>query len=273
MLNKDALVHLQQTAIDAIGVLQQNAPDNTAVLPDSHNLHDLQKFQPLKRRFTGTMSTTDLADFIGYTKAADAAKRQGFIDADKLSCTMFFDLGNPEAPGHAEWKAKLALERTAAYDSLLGHNGKRLDQTDLTNWLEDWGDYITPISRDEGATYGTLSKAIQAIRKITIKASSEGESSVGDFAATRTSLEQVEASSKLELPAGFTFTCVPYLGLPTRWFRLRLQVLTASKDVPILVLRVVQLEAEHEAIVRDFKSVLQSQLADHAELTIGTFTP
>lgn len=270
-LNKDALVHIGEQALHAAGAFQQEAPADTLVLPENHRLHDLRSFQPTKRRFTGKLRTSDLNDFIGYTKAHANQGAEGFIDAENLSCTMFYNLGDEATPGHADWRAELTLKGTAPYNALLEANGSRLDQAYLATWLEDWADFLTPFGQDEGVVYGNVGKAVAAVRKITIKASSESESTVGDFAATRTSMEEVEARSKLELPAGFIFRCCPYLGLTDRSFRLRLQVLTGHKE-PLLVLRIVQLEAKQEAIAQEFKEVLLSDLADAATLTIGTFS-
>ncbi len=268
-LNKDALVHIGEQAINAARGFQVEAPPHTIVLPSTHEIHDLHHLEPLKRRFTGTLKTNSLADFINYTKE-HSDNTQGFIDPRNLSCTSFFNLGDVAAPGHADWKAHLTLVKTVPYDALLHVNGRHHDQRELTDWLEDWADSITPYAVDQNEAYGPLSKAIQAIRKITIKASSEGESTVGDFGASRTALEQIEASSKLELPGGFYFTCEPYLGLPERRFRVRLQVLTGGRD-PVLVLRVIQLEAQQDEIANDFKAALLRELEGKARLTIGTF--
>lgn len=274
-IEKEAIELIGQQAIAARGALQGTLPPNTLACPKDFAVVDLQHLQPLKRRFNGKLTTSDIEDYIAYVRDPGlphdgAPDPSAFIDAENLSCLTFFNLGDANEPGHADWRAELVLKATAPYSALLAVEGKKFSQELLVNWLEDWSDCLSPFSRDDGATYGTISKATQAIRKITIKAKREAESSVEDLGATRSAMEQIEASSKLELPAGFTFTCEPYLGLPQRTFKLRLQVLTGG-DVPALSLRTIQLEAQKEAIVRDFKLLLKSQLNDIASLTIGTF--
>ncbi|NMR14065.1 DUF2303 family protein, partial [Xylella fastidiosa] len=75
-------------------------------------------------------------------------------------------------------------------------------------------------------------------------------------------------------PIGFTFRTQPYLGLPERRFLLRLSVFTdEEKEKPLITLRLIQRQAQQEAIAQDFKSVLFRDLEGHATLTIGTFSP
>lgn len=273
-MNADALKFLHTNNATALADAQSHAPANTLLHPENVELVDLQRFQPYKRRFTGQMETADLADFVKYTLDNANRASQGFIDADRLSCRVIFDLGDTEFPGHAGWTATLALKQTAAFAALLAIDGIRETQLGLTNWLEDWAVYLVPwkSGTENYESYGALSKAISAIRKITIKATSESESEARDFGATRTALEEVEASSKLELPGGFYFRCEPYLGLPSREFRLRLLVITGGKE-PVVALRIVQLEEAKEAIAKDFKTVVGAQLGESMTLTIGKFTP
>ena len=85
-------------------------------------------------------------------------------------------------------------------------------------------------------------------------------------------MEEVEASAGPSLPQRVSFQCEPYLGLPQRNFALRLSVLTSHED-PMLVLRVAQLEEQQEAIAKDFKEALSSEVGEAASMTIGTFKP
>lgn len=273
-ITKEAMELIAENAITARNATQINAPLHTLALPSNISLVDLQKYQPHRRRFVGTLETNSISDYVSYVHETTAeSKPVGFIDADNLTATTFLNLGDVAEPGHADWRACLKLKATAGYKALLSINGRKFDQMDLVNFLEDWADFIKPVADAEGAYYGALNKAVQSIRKITITAIREGESVVDNFSASRTAIEQIEAKAKEGnvLPAGFIFAVDPYLGLPVREFQLRLQVLT-SADEPKLVLRIVRLEAEQEDIARDFKTILQDALVDTAKLTIGTFT-
>ena len=273
-ITKEALEHIEANAIAAGQTIQVELPDNATALPCTFSIVDLQKYAPNRRRFSGTLLTRDISDYISYLKSTPPeSKPVGFINADNLSCKSFLNLGDVTAPGHGDWTATLAMHPTAPYAALLAVSGKKFDQKGLVNWLEDWAEYLTPFSKDEGVEYyGSLHKATGAIRHITIKALREGESKVNDFDVERSAMERIEASSRQELPGGFEFFCEPYLGLPARRFVLRLQVLTGG-DEPALTLRVSALEATKEEIVKDFKRLLRDGLEGTVNLTIGEFTP
>jgi len=275
-LEKDAIQHIEQQAIDADGRRQAALPENTIALPSDYKVHDLQQYEAFRRRFAGTFSTSSVLDFVDYVQANTSEggrKVDGFIDPNALKCTVFFNLGDAADPGHADWRAQLALQATPLFASLLSVNGAGMDQRALTDWLEDWQNNVTPfLSLSNDVPYGNLAKAITAIREITIKQAAESTNKVGDFDASRTAMEQIEAKSRGELPAGFVVSCEPYAGLPVRQFIVRMSVRTGG-DKPVLVLRVLQLEVEREAIAQDFKALLRSKLANHADLVLGTFTP
>lgn len=279
-MDESAIRLIQDTAVRASSehaiALHKGAQ---IALPGDYTIHDLEKFQQQRRRFRGALSTDSLADFVGYVKrhaseapiavAPNANGAPGFIDADKLSATVLFNLGTVEKPGHADDRAVLALKPTAPFAALTAVNGKQMQHKDAIDWLEDWSENIT--FRDEAGEGMSAAAAVGAIRKITIRATAETTTSQENFRATRSALEDVEARGAQSLPAEVVFACTPYAGLAWRTFRLRLAVLT-STDKPVLVLRVRNFEAEKEAIAQDFKRVLLTELEGAATLTIGTFT-
>lgn len=271
MFDEPALKLLMQTAIgDYNGKQERLSGTGTIALPDNLKLHDLEKYQPQRRRFRGAFHTSSISDFIAYVKQR---KGEGYIDADKHSATVFFNLGTVDEPGHADHTAVLTLKPTAAYSAMVKIDGAKATQRDVLDWLEDWADNLRAITNThEGGTEVPWARAIQAIREVTIKKTSEVETSQGDFRAARSAMEEEEAKSRHELPSGFLFRCEPYLGLPEREFFLRLGVLTSS-DKPVLVLRIVRKEAHDEGIAKDFKELLIREVADDAALTIGTFAP
>ncbi|HAT2286576.1 TPA: DUF2303 family protein, partial [Citrobacter freundii] len=92
----------------------------------------------------------------------------------------------------------------------------------------------------------------------------------GDFAGKRSLMQSVEASSKDVMPVAFEFKCVPYEGLAERRFSLRNSLLTG--DEPSFVLRIVQLEAQEEAIAKEFRDLLISKFdGESVETFIGNF--
>ncbi len=83
-------------------------------------------------------------------------------------------------------------------------------------------------------------------------------------------MQSVEASSKDVMPVAFEFKCVPYEGLGERRFSLRNSLLKSGE--PIFVLRIVQLEAQEEAIANEFRDLLIEKFTDKpVETFIGNF--
>ena len=278
-MDPSSIALIQQTAVDAQNArIPSDLAHRIAAIPEKYEVHDLEPYMPLRERYRGQLRTDSLADFISYVQRRRPTKVEttaetltpGFIHAQNLAATVFFNLGTPDDPGHADDTAVLKLNPTAAYDAMTTVDGQKLAQKDTIDWLEDWAENIGYIDADDNGI--PASAALVAMRKITIKATAETTSSQENFRATRSALEDVEARGAAQLPAYILFTCTPYAGLSARTFKLRVSVLT-STDKPVIVLRVRNLEAEKEAIAHEFKRVLLTDLEGVATLTIGTFTP
>lgn len=83
-------------------------------------------------------------------------------------------------------------------------------------------------------------------------------------------MQSIEASSKEVMPVAFEFKCVPYEGLGERRFSLRNSLLKSND--PVFVLRIVQLEAQEEAIANEFRDLLVGKFAGKpVETFIGNF--
>ncbi|WP_454538104.1 DUF2303 family protein [Escherichia coli] len=114
-------------------------------------------------------------------------------------------------------------------------------------------------------------KAAAAVRKITIEANQTADFEDNDFSGKRSLMESVEAKTKDIMPVAFEFKCVPFEGLKERPFKLRLSIITG--DRPVLVLRIIQLEAMQEEMANEFRDLLVEKFKDSkVETFIGTFT-
>ena len=147
---------------------------------------------------------------------------------------------------------------------------RAMSQKELSDWIEDWHQYLTPVD-DEGKAI-PVAKAIAAVRTITVKASSESETTVGDTSASRSAMDQIEARSKETLPAALLFSVIPFEGLTEQQINLRISVIT-SGAVPALKLRWVGEEVQREDIAQEFKTVLQEKIGSNASLALGSFDP
>jgi uncharacterized protein YfdQ (DUF2303 family) len=279
-MEEKAIKLIQDTAIIANGdPLPPWLVDKAAVLPDSYGLHNLESFAPNRFRFRGLMSTTDIDSFVGYVN--NQGSGQAFINPADFTATTFFNLGDVVTPGHADWKAKLSLQKTAAYAALLTADGQAFSQIKLVEFFEDWAhliaaDRLKPLSTggEETGEIEMISvpKLIAAIRRIKIKEGSESRTEVQQYAASQSRLDQVSAESDEGLPDNITFRCDPYHGLPERTFNLRLSILT-SGPAPQLKLRIVGIEAAKEAMLDDFEGLLRSHFGPGVSVVVGTFAP
>lgn len=271
MLQKDTLQLILANALAAAGQQITIADGATlAVLPESVKLNNLEPYQPGRFRFRGALQTHSIADFSDYVAShtTDVQKPSGFVDQDQMSATIIFNLGDDETPGHGDDTATLTLKQTAGYAGLLAIIGRGLTQQALAEWLEDWMPHLVASAGEDPIG---MPAAINAVRRMSIKASSQRDSVVGDFAASRSAMDEIEARSLDTLPSTFVFTTPPYDGLSAASITLRLSVIT-GRDEPLLKLRWVGEEAQREEFAKEFKDVLEDKVGGLVPLTIGTFS-
>ena len=205
-LTKDAIQLITDTALEASAKKLETLV-TTVVLPESAKVVELEKFQAGRSRFRGTYSTHSLADFSAYVVEREALGARGFID----SCVLLFNLGTADVPGHADDRAVLKLKPTAGYTAVQQIGGRGISQKDLSDWIEDWHQYLTPV--DEVGKAIPVAKAIVAVLTITINASSESETTVGETSASRSAMDRIEARSKETLPVSLQFSTILFEGL------------------------------------------------------------
>lgn len=266
-MDSSAIELIQQTAISAEKANRLDTHIPAFIVGE--RAVSLEHLQAGRSRFRGSYTSDSLESFADYVKA-NGIDASGFVNAEKMSARVFFNLGTESQPGHGDWTATLQLKPTPEYAAMLGVNGKKLEQRALVEWIEDWASFIQPIDAQGVAI--TPNKALAAIRKLTIKATSEATHQDKDFGARRSAIEDIEASADDGIPYALSFAVVPYSGLSQRTFTLRVGVLTGG-DKPLLVLRPVALESAVEAIADEFRKVLASLIGDAATLHIGSFTP
>jgi len=252
MFDKDAITALQESAaIDAAMSAMSDTitkeRKHLVALPSDYKISDLEQYLPNRRRARGVMSTNSLASFADYTKAHAEPGASVFIDADSMSATSVLNLGNPDKPGHTDNRAKLQLKKTAAFTALLNvAAGQGHGQATVAEFMEDWPREVSCFN-DAGLIPNT--KAIAAIRRLTIESMRKMENSEQNLSATRSAFESVQATSTDPIPTTMVFKCIPYSDLAERMFTLRLSILTGG-DKPAISLRIIKLEehVEHMAI-------------------------
>lgn len=260
------LKQIQNLILSSVRV--DNADYPIAILPDNMTIHSLEKQNAHRNSYRAKFNTYNFDSFTAYAKQHNQTGAQCFIDEKCLGAEIIFDVGNREKPLHAVHRAILRMEKTAAFKALCDFQGTKQSQREFSDWLEDWGDFITAYNDDEEPM--SLTSAVQAVRKITLDYAVKEEHEVGDFAASKSAFESVEAKSKLELPKYFVFNTHTYKGLDSQAFTLRLSILTGG-DKPVLTARLIKAEQIQEAIAKEFASKLTDALID-TDITVNIGT-
>lgn len=273
-MDATAIKEIGRLAIEAAEANKLDTPTPSIVV--GGKVESLEHLHDGRSRFRGKLATPSLADFVGYVKRDHGLsanfKPAVFIDAAKLSANAFFNLGDHQDPGHADHAAVLALDPTAAYKAVRKIDGAKLGQKGLAEFIDEWQLQLTAF--DEKGDVLSIRQAAGAVRSVKIKADRETSTTVRNFGATKSALEEIEAKAAgLDaLPARLQFDFTPALGLPQRTADLRVTIVVDG-DEPLFAAKWFAREQVEEAIAQDFKRVLFEELGDAAHLTIGTFTP
>ncbi|WP_172424281.1 DUF2303 family protein [Vandammella animalimorsus] len=259
MFDKQAIETLQegQSIAQANEAMATSAEARHVVaLPSDYKQHDLEPFQPRRRRARGKMETPDLQSFAAYATAHAEGGASIFIEPENMRATAVLNLGQPAAPGQADNKAVLEPTTTAAYNALNRITAGKNKQQDVAEFLEDWTEHITCFN-DEGEI--SPPRAIAAVRKISIEASRKLENEEQALSATRSAFENITASSKEPLPALIYFRCQPYADLQERQFVLRLGVLT-GEEKPAITLRVIKREQHQQQMAEELAERIRAAM-------------
>ncbi|WHP32813.1 DUF2303 family protein [Trabulsiella odontotermitis] len=245
-------------------------PCPTATLPEGVTVESLERFNLVRFRFRGAMTTSHIDDFVRYSVgySTEIMPSRCFIDADNMTARSVFNIGDLTSPGHADNVAALTLKKTSPYVAVLDVDGRRMGQKEIAEWLEDWSEFLTAF--DAEGNVMPISQAAQAVRRVNIKQIQESSHEDENFAGKQSLMQSVEASSRDVMPVAFEFKFNPYEGLNERRFSLRNSLLKG--DSPVFVLRIVQLEAQQEDMALEFRTLLESKFdGATVETFIGNF--
>lgn len=266
MIDKQAIEALQQA--HAIHAANDNTPAPwVTALPENFRLHDLEKHMATRRRAIGLMNTTSAQDFANYIKDHAEPGATVFVSTEAMKAVAVLNLGTPDSPGHADNQAVLQPKKTAAFLALLFiANGQPRSQQEVSEFMEDWQSLVSCYN-DEGNI--TNAKAIAAVRKLSIESMRKMESIEKQHAASRSAFESIQASSTEPLPTLVYFETVPYHGLKSRLFVMRLGVRTGGEK-PALTLRVQNMEQHEEDMANELAELVASTV-ETTPVLLGTY--
>lgn len=278
MLSKEAIEELSKAeaiataghAINAALSTDAKGRRGAIALPNNFEIKDLEKYMPNRRRVTGNMATSVIADFAKY---AGLNKEDGaaiFIDPKSMSATAVLNMGTPAKPGHCDNTTTLTAERTAAYTALLQitQRNQSYGQKDIAEFLEDWSAIVRCSKDGEQVLIG---HAIAAIRSINIEALRKIGNEEKNLSVSKSTFEKIEATSEHTIPTEIGFTCTPFKDLSPRSFSMRLSILTGS-DKPSIVLRVIKAEEHEEQMAKELADLVSDAIGEDMPVMIGKFS-
>lgn len=230
-----------------------------------NELRSTEQFQPLRKRFRGTFSTSSFSSFCRLLN--DKKIGETFINHDDMAAIHIFNIGDESKPGHCDNKAELKLRTMAAFSSMRIAHCQKQTQLDFSEWLQEWQDNI--VFYNEQMEPLDFNKTIAAVKSIDIKATKNIGSNVSSFGYEKSDFEKIHAESAHVLPSFFTFECVPYESLNIRVFTCRVNVITSEK--PILFYRVQQMEKHREEMAEEFLNKIQAECKNNV-VRIGAFS-
>lgn len=266
MLTKEAIEKLSEA--QAITAAQKAMGlDSAVALPSDFTLHDIEKFMHERRRLRGAMTTSVLADFASYAIENKENGARVFVSQTDMAAVAVLNIGAPLAPGHADNTATLKAQSTAAYRALAAiANGQACLQAKVAEFLEDWAPLIS-CERDGQPV--PLSRAVAAVRAISIEKLQKVGAEEQQLSATRTAFESVKAEGS-DIPAFINFKTEPYQGLASRVFSMRLGIITEGK--PAITLRIVKAEQHAEEMATELANLVRIAIGDAMPVLVGSYT-
>lgn len=267
-LPAETVKHIENQAIALSGEFNAAQTDfPTRTLPKDMVVHSLESEMEHRNQFRAKMSTRSIEDFVAYFKLYKGTNC--YISAENMIARTIFDIGTQDKPLHCKHKAALTLYETALFTALIRANNERFNQRGMAEWIEEWHDSIKACADNEEKEDIPLSKAIAAIRRLTIEEAKHSTHEQGNFKASRSQLETIEAKADEGMPGYFTFTCIPYEGLKERTFILRVNIIK-SHDAPEFILKVLRFDGVKEELATEFRELLSEKLPKECETFIGS---
>jgi uncharacterized protein YfdQ (DUF2303 family) len=240
----------------------------SAIISNETELTSLEYLGAAPLFYRAMLSTKYIEQFLNYTR--EQASSHVFINEENFGAVAFYDLGTPAEPKWGHHKAGLSLEKEPAYAALLKRSDVQMDQQSIIDFIEDWMENIQ--FHDVDGEDISSTDAIKNIRRLKIKVSGESNQDQGNYAQSRSTLEEVELQAgEVPPPAYFIFSCIPYPDLGMRDFVCSLRA-NAKKEGFTLAFRIIKQSAIEHEIVQEFCKKISDGLTAEHKVTIGKFS-
>jgi uncharacterized protein YfdQ (DUF2303 family) len=249
-MDKESIIRVEQLALAGQSI-DTDIP--ARIIPQGSQSVSLEKFQAQPTRHRAVFNSARVEEFIGYCNDyATTGDSAVFINPNDMTAIAVFDYS-----GWGQHRAILKLEATPEYSSIMNKPKTIFIQSGLREWLEDFGESIQPM---QNGVELKLNIATQAVAKVSINKTGKDTFTDGDFSATRSAFEEIEAKSGVEsgLPTHFLLTAPLFEGLEPRQINLKFAVITQEKtDKPVFALRIIGLDALLKAVAKEVEQKLR----------------
>lgn len=257
----------QQSCLDVAVFIGTDRAIPAVIMPDGRQVASLEHLLNNPAFHRVTYATERLDDFCRYIGAARCDGTAVFVKPDGSGAQAIIDFGSHTAPQWQRHKAGLNMKHTAEFAACLGINGKAMTQRQIIEWLEDWGHIASGVNA--GGEAMAVPRIIAALRRIDLKAKREASHEDRNFGATRTAMEEIEASSgDGAMPDIIKITCQIYPCTKQREITLRISLLTGD-DKPTLKARIIGLEAINKEVAEEIEMEIISRLGDASSVFVG----
>jgi uncharacterized protein YfdQ (DUF2303 family) len=165
-----------KTALDAGAAIGQNTrivdadPGFTPfiVVPEGYSVENLEKLLPAPARKRASVTMTDAASFVSYTKkhgSLDECVIYANVDADTNKCNLLAIINDDKAdsPQWRDHKCLFSPKLSLEWTRWLGSNKKTMKQSEFATWLEDnLGDIASVPNMPSGADILAMALGFEA---------------------------------------------------------------------------------------------------------------
>lgn len=264
---------LRQDILDAQDkrpVLNKDSDTMVVLLRRGEELKTVPNPDGKRSRFRAKFQTNTIGELVPYLALHGASNATGFVGSGNgLSCQFVINMGTLDAPGHCDHTATAVLERTPEFTALMAVNGRKMNQRDAAEWLEDWAYMLTPLDGNKMPMDYDIKSLIGLVREFTVAKKGETTAAIGNVSVSRSAMEEVEAKAKKAFPGYLRAILNPYAELMARAFELRFSILADAPDGPLVCLRIVGLDQATKAIADEFAFAVREKLPEATVINGG----
>jgi len=229
---------IQEMAEVSLGIRDVGATP-FIILPDGYKAESLEPFKDEPTRHRATYSTSDLSSFLAYLEVyADDESIVAIRETGSAKAVI--DYGTKYSPAWGNHLATFTPANTPEMVALRLFCGRPQTQKEVVEYLEDWGDLVTPLVEGNSIS---IPQAIAAFRRVKISSIAETGREEKATGVSRSAMEQIEAKSiGGELPTRLMVNCALWEGFDPVDMEVAISLRTAGEK-PEFAARIIALPA------------------------------